>query len=211
MACVNWQDRIRITKSLHVSLSQDPQEPENVSSDHKDYIRKQKQKNLTLLEKAKILESLVSYAKQYSQNISHEFNDWSILLTAVTGAAATEFGGWTSASATEIGGWTSASVFGYMRKTNYARTEDIDFFKDTRLSVIDEISFAAYQSTLTKISEILKSFTECREHMQSVSWETVNLKPSVVTAFTNTKMVSIGSKPSPAWLNSKALTISMTV
>jgi hypothetical protein len=97
---------------------------------------------------------LVSYAKQFSQNIGHEFNDRSILLTAITGAAATE-----------IGGRTAASVFGYMRKTNYARTEDIDFFKDTRLSVIDEIPFAAYQLTLTKISENLKSFTECREHI----------------------------------------------
>jgi hypothetical protein len=91
-----------------------------------------------------------------------------------------------------------------MQKTNYARTEDIDFYKDTRLSVIDEISFAAHQLTLTKISENLKSFT--------VSWKTsVNLKPSVATAFTNTKMVYIGSKPSPVWLNSKALTISMAV
>ena len=97
---------------------------------------------------------MVSYTKQFSQNIGHEFNDRSILLTAITGAAATE-----------IGGKTSASVFGYMRKTNYAKTEDINFFKDTRLSVIDEISFASYQSTLTKISENLKSFTECREHM----------------------------------------------
>jgi hypothetical protein len=55
MACVNWQDGIRITKSLYVCLSQDPQELENVSSDHEDYIRKQKKRNLTLLEKAKIL------------------------------------------------------------------------------------------------------------------------------------------------------------
>jgi hypothetical protein len=38
MACVNWQDGIRITKSLYVCLSQDPQELENVSSDHEDYI-----------------------------------------------------------------------------------------------------------------------------------------------------------------------------
>jgi hypothetical protein len=71
-------------------LSQDPQELENVSSDHEDYIRK---KNLTLLEKAKILESLVSYAKQSSQNLGHEFNDRSILLTSITGAATTEIGG----------------------------------------------------------------------------------------------------------------------
>jgi hypothetical protein len=46
MACVNWQDGIRIMKSLNVCLSQDPQEPENVSSDHKDYIRKQRQKEI---------------------------------------------------------------------------------------------------------------------------------------------------------------------
>jgi hypothetical protein len=65
----------------------------------------------------------------------------------------------------DIGGGTSASVFVYMRKTNYARTEDIGFFKDTRLSVIDEFSFAAFQWTLTKISENLKSFTECRENI----------------------------------------------
>ncbi len=38
---------------------------------------------LTLLEKAKILESLVSYAKQFSQNIGHDFNDRTILLTAI--------------------------------------------------------------------------------------------------------------------------------
>jgi hypothetical protein len=109
---------------------------------------------LTLLEKAKILESLVSYAKQFSQNIGHDFNDRTILLTAITGAAATE-----------IGGRTSASVFGYMRKTDYANFEDIEFFKDTRLNVIDEISFASYNSTLCKISNNLKSFSECHEHM----------------------------------------------
>jgi hypothetical protein len=33
--------------------------------------------------------------------------------------------------------------------------------------VIDEISFAAYQSILTKMSENLKSFTEYREHIYS--------------------------------------------
>jgi hypothetical protein len=42
MACVNWQDGIRITKSLYVCLSQEPQEPETVGPDHGDYIRKQK-------------------------------------------------------------------------------------------------------------------------------------------------------------------------
>jgi hypothetical protein len=78
-----------------------------------------------------------------------------------------------------------------MQKTNYARTEDIDFFKDTRLSVIDEISFVAYQSTLTKISENLKSFTECREHIygflgdfcQLEAIGTTNQKCQIVTFF----------------------------
>jgi hypothetical protein len=42
LACVNWQDGIRITKSLYVCLSQEPQELETVSSDHGDIIRKQK-------------------------------------------------------------------------------------------------------------------------------------------------------------------------
>jgi hypothetical protein len=151
---VTYEEFVERKNGLYQLARQDPQDLENVSSDHEDYIRREKKRNLTLLEKAKILQSLVSYAKQFSQNIGHEFNDRSILLTAGTGAAATG-----------IGGRTSASVFGYMRKTNYSRTEDIGFFKDTRLSVIDEISFASYQSTLTKISENLKSFTECREHV----------------------------------------------
>jgi hypothetical protein len=96
---------------------------------------------------------LVSYAKQFSQNIGHDFTDRTILLTALTGAAATE-----------IGGRTSASVYCYMRKKDYSTHKDIELFKDTRLSVIDEISFAAY-NTLAKISKNLKAFSECHEHI----------------------------------------------
>jgi len=76
------------------------------------------------------------------------------MLTAITGAAATE-----------IGGRTSASVFGYLRKTDFATLKDIEFFKDTRLSFIDEISFAAYHVGLAGISKNLKSFTECHEYI----------------------------------------------
>jgi hypothetical protein len=76
--------------------------------------------------KAKILESLVSYAKQFSQNIGHDFSDRTILLTAITGAAATE-----------IGGRTTASVFKYMRRTDHASFKDIHCFQDTRLSGIN--------------------------------------------------------------------------
>jgi hypothetical protein len=76
------------------------------------------------------------------------------LLTAITGAAATE-----------IGGLTSASVFKYTRRTDHASFKDFKFFQDTRLSVIDEISFAAYHSVLVKISDNLKEFTECQKYI----------------------------------------------
>jgi hypothetical protein len=103
--------------------------------------------------KAKILESLVSYAKQFSQNIGHDFTDRTILVTAITGA-----------TATEIGGRTSVLVFKYMRRTDHASFKDIEFFQDTRLSVIHEISFAAYHSVLVKICKNLKAFTEFQKY-----------------------------------------------
>ncbi len=98
------------------------------------------------------MESLIAYAKQFSQNINHQFTDRTILLTAITGSAATE-----------IGGRTSASVFGYLRKSDNATHEDINFFNDTRLSIIDEISFAAYDTVLRGISKNLRSFTQCTD------------------------------------------------
>jgi hypothetical protein len=92
---------------------------------------------------------LVAYAKQFSQQINHSFTDRTILLTALTGAAATE-----------IGGRTTASVFGYMKKTSCASQKTINFFMDTRLNIIDEISFASYHSVLGRISENLKNYTQ---------------------------------------------------
>jgi hypothetical protein len=97
---------------------------------------------------------LISYAKQFSQNIGHDFTDRTILLTALTGSAAME-----------IGGRTAAKMYAYLRKQDFARIEDIQFFGDTRLSVIDEISFASYQQVLGGISKNLKSFTECHENI----------------------------------------------
>jgi hypothetical protein len=118
------------------------------------YISKLKIRNSTHSEIAKILATLIAYAKQFSQNIGHEFTDRTILLTALTGAAATE-----------IAGRTAASVYAYLRKQEYAKKEDIEFFKDTRLSVIDEISFASYNQVLGGISKKLKAFTECHENI----------------------------------------------
>jgi hypothetical protein len=62
----------------------------------------------------------------------------------------------TGAAAMEIGGRKSASVFKHMRKKDQASFEDIECFQDTRLSVINEISFAAYHSIFGKISNNLK-------------------------------------------------------
>ena len=43
--------------------------------------------------------------------------------------------------------------------------QDINNFRDTRLCVIDEISFASYETVLGKLSHNLKGFTECYEHL----------------------------------------------
>ena len=103
--------------------------------------------------KSFILEELVKYCKAFSQNIGHPFSDTTIRLTAMTGAAATE-----------IGGRTTQSDFKYLGNRTAAKQEEIDCFYDTRINIIDEISFASYKSTLTKISANLKLFTECNDH-----------------------------------------------
>jgi hypothetical protein len=98
------------------------------------------------------LDELVAYAKLFSQNIDHTFTPETIRLTAMTGSAATE-----------IGGKTTASVFKYMRETQTATTKEIQAFSDTRMNIIDEISFAEYD-VLQKISFNLKAFTECQNY-----------------------------------------------
>jgi hypothetical protein len=52
-----------------------------------------------------------------------------------------------------------------MRRTDQASLKDIKFFQDTTLSVINEISFAAYHSVLVKTSHNLKEFTECQKYI----------------------------------------------
>jgi hypothetical protein len=71
----------------------------------------------------------------------------------------------TGAAATEIGGRISASVFKCMRRTDHVSFKDIKVLQDTRLSIINEILFAAYHSVLVKISDNLKEFTECQKYI----------------------------------------------
>ena len=96
----------------------------------------------------------MKYARLFSQKIGYLFTNTSIRLTAMTGAAATE-----------IGGRTTCHDFKYLRKSNEASAHDIDSFRDTRLSIIDEISFANYQRVLNNIAKNLQGFTECYEHL----------------------------------------------
>jgi hypothetical protein len=52
----------------------------------------------------------------------------------------------TGAAAMEIGGVTTASEYHYMQSKTHATQDDIDSHKETRLNIIDEVSFAAYMS-----------------------------------------------------------------
>ena len=80
---------------------------------------------------AKLLEELIAYARQFSQKIGHHFTKKTIRLTAMTGCAAME-----------IGGETTARVFKYLQKNDHATQADLEDFADTRMNIIDEISFA---------------------------------------------------------------------
>jgi hypothetical protein len=101
---------------------------------------------------AKLLEEVVAYAKLFSQNIGHQFTRHTIRMTAMTGAAAME-----------IGGSTTASEFNLMKDRSSATQEEIDNHKDTRLNIIDEVSFAGYKRGLEKTSSFLQNATECTE------------------------------------------------
>lgn len=91
----------------------------------------------------------MTYAKEFSRHIGYCFHAGSIRLTALTGSAATE-----------IKGDTTAREFGLMKKTNPTQ-DDINDFVDTRLCVVDEISFASYNQGLSKLNENLRCLTQC--------------------------------------------------
>ena len=99
---------------------------------------------------ALVLEELMAYCRAFSRNIGYVFHDGSIRLTALTGTAATE-----------IKGETTAREFKLMNK-KYTATNEIQCeFKDTRLCVVDEVSFADYDQVLGVLNERLRAFTQC--------------------------------------------------
>ena len=90
---------------------------------------------------------MLAYCKAFSKNIGHHFTRETIRLSAMTGSAGVE-----------IGGDTTAREFGLNCKT--VTIGDIERFKDTRLNIVDEASFASHE-TLEVLSEKLQSYTEC--------------------------------------------------
>ena len=93
---------------------------------------------------AKLLDELETCARGYSATVGHVLTRDSIKITALTGAAATEIGGETTAR-------------------EFALEKHQPSFSETRLCVIDEISFLSY-ADLGKVSLRLHQFTECTEH-----------------------------------------------
>ena len=100
---------------------------------------------------AKILHELEAYARGYSAIVGHVFTRDTIKITALTGTAAIE-----------IGGQTTAREFALMQNTPSLEKYQPSF-SDTRLCVVDEISFLSY-ADLGKLSLHLQQFTECTEH-----------------------------------------------
>ena len=106
-----------------------------------------------ILSTAKLLETFLSYCKLYSQTLGHHFTLATIHVSALTGAAATE-----------IGGETTAREFQLRSNKNAADINDLRAFSDTRMCIIDEMSFADYDKDLAVLSSNLQMFTECHEH-----------------------------------------------
>ena len=79
--------------------------------------------------KSKVIDHVVSYAKEYCENISVPFTDRTIVVTALTGIAAVLIKGETLHSATHV----------YCQNI---KDEMIERWQDARLVIIDEVSFA---------------------------------------------------------------------
>lgn len=109
---------------------------------------------LTLCITAKILDGLEGYARSFSRRIGHVFDATTIRFTSMTGT-----------SATDIGGNTTAKECGLRKKKSDIGPEEIDAFKDTRMLIVDEISFAEYNGDLAKLSNRMKQLTECHDHI----------------------------------------------
>ena len=56
-----------------------------------------------------------------------------------------------------------------MQDRSHATPEEIEAHKDTRLNIIDEVSFAGYSTVLARTSQFLKNATECQDYQYGKS------------------------------------------
>jgi hypothetical protein len=82
--------------------------------------------------KSTVVNLVIAYAKEYCELIGHPFTSRTIVVTAMSGVAATL-----------LHGETTHSALGLNRKI---KNEEIEDWEDTRLVIVDEISFASDQN-----------------------------------------------------------------
>jgi len=95
--------------------------------------------------KSTVLNHVIAYAKEFCENLGHEFTRRTIIITAMSGVAATL-----------INGETTHSALGLNRKT--IDEEMKEQWIDARLVFIDEISFASKRD-FVKMNDNLKELT----------------------------------------------------
>ena len=111
-------------------------------------------KSTTNVDTAKILNGLMDYAQEYiCQLDGFQFDQGIIRLTALTGSAATEIRGSTVHRVCKLGASSKID------------TEDIERWLNSRLLIIDEVSFACHDKILKKLSVNLQKFTSTYDEM----------------------------------------------
>lgn len=85
--------------------------------------------------KSRVIELVLLYGKQFCDNLNQVFNRYTINITALSGVAATLIKGET----------VHKALFLNSKSTSFHTKENIDLFEQTKLIVIDEISFANRQ------------------------------------------------------------------
>ena len=98
--------------------------------------------------KSTVINTVKAYAKDYCRMLGHKFTNRTIIVTAMSGVAATL-----------LGGETTHSVLGLNRDS--VQNEEALEWADARLLIIDEVSFAS-DSDFEKMHEHLKLFM--RDH-----------------------------------------------
>ena len=86
----------------------------------------------------------------FSKNINHNFTTSTIRKTALTGTAATEIGGQTCAKEYHL----------LSQRDDVIEGDELREWEDTRLNIVDEVSFGGYTALLEKLNDRLGKFTQ---------------------------------------------------